>query len=215
MELLLQKNIKHGNPLHAIAEERYPQFKKMTYRITKFDPKKRNEEGHFMDNSEWTAISDIGKSEYNNVSYKEYEKTETAYAESIKLILDEKKISNLKIDSLELHNTLEDFENYKKDDRLKNMDVDFKSEIATLRNGTTLNLKEIQKMTRLILRETIWMNLLNAEFKITFGYDYYMYVECSELTNVTIERIENKGLFVEPNMGQRTIIVVDENGNEI
>ncbi len=197
------------------TQNRYPQFEKMTYRITKFDPKKRNEEGHFLDNSEWTAISDIGKSEYRNVDYEEYEQTETAYAESIKLILDEKNISSLKIDSLELHDSFDDFENYKKDGRLKNIDVDFNNEIDILENGTILNLTQIQKMIRLILRETIWMNLLESEFKITFGYDYYMYVECSELKNSTINRIEKTGLFVEPNMGQRTIIVTDENGNEI
>lgn len=187
----------------------------MNYRITKFDPKKRNDEGHFLDDSEWTAISDIGKSEYNSVDYEVYEKIETAYAESIKLILDEKNITNLKVDSLELHASLEDFENYKKDGRLKHINVDFNTEIGTLENGTILNLKQLQKMIRLILRETVWMNLLNSEFKIIFGYDYYMYVECSELTNSIIKRIEKMGLFVEPNMGQRTITVTDENGNEI
>ena len=70
-------------------------------------------------------------------------------------------------------------------------------------------------MTRLVLRETVWMNLLESEFKITFGYDYYMYVECSELKNSTINQIEKMGLFVEPNMGQRTIIVTDQKGNKI
>ena len=62
----------------------------MTYRITKFDPKKRNEQGHFLDNYEWTALSDIRKQEFGNVSYEEYEKIESAYAEAIKLILEEK-----------------------------------------------------------------------------------------------------------------------------
>ncbi len=187
----------------------------MTYRITKFDPKKRNEEGHFVDNSEWTAISDIGKSEYRNVDFEEYEKTETAYAESIKLILNEKNITSLKIDSLELRDTFEDFEIYRKNGRLKNIDIDFNNEIDILENGTTLNLTQIQKMIRLILRETIWMNLLGSKFKITFGYDYHMYVECSEFEKSTINRIEKMGLFVEPNIGQRTIIVTDGKGNEI
>ncbi|TLX72400.1 hypothetical protein E9993_17850 [Labilibacter sediminis] len=172
----------------------------MTYRITKFDPNKRNEQGHFLDNSEWTALSDIRKQEYGNVSYEEYEKTEIAYAEAIKLILEEKNIQSLKIDSLELHDSFDDFENYKKEGRLKNIDIDFNSEIATLKDGIILGLRKIQKMIRLILRETVWMNLLNSEFKITFGYDYYMYVECSELTSMTIKQIERMGLFVEPNM---------------
>jgi len=41
------------------------------------------------------------------------------------------------------------------------------------------------------------MNLLNAEFKITFGYDYYMYVHCFKLASETIEKIEAMGLFFE------------------
>ena len=187
----------------------------MNYRITKFDPKKRNKEGHFLDNSEWTSISDIGKREYKNVSYEEYETTEKAYAESIRLILDEKNIQNLEVDSIELHDSYEDFENYKKDGRLKNIEIDFNNEIANLKDGTILNLMEVQKMIRLILRETIWMNLISSDLKITFGYDYYMYVECSELSKITLNKIEKTGLFVEPNIGQRTIIVTDENGNEI
>lgn len=181
------------------------------YRITKFNPNKRSQEGHFLDHSEWTAISDIGNPDYNNVSYEEYEKTETAYVEAIKHILDEKEIESLQIDSLELYNTVEDFDNFKKDGRLKNINVDFETEILTLHNGLALNSKEIQKITRLILRETVWMNLLKSILKITFGFDYYMYVECSELTKTTIKRIEKTGLFVEPKMGQRTILATDEN----
>lgn len=177
----------------------------MTYRITKFDPKKRNEEGQFLDNSEWTSISDIGKSEYRNVEYEEYEKIENAYTESIKIILDEKNISRLRIDALERHFLFEDFEDFKKDGRLKNMDVDFNNEIATLKNGSTLNLEEIQKIIRLILRETIWMELHYSEFKITFGYDYYMHVACSELNKSTINQIERMGLFVEPSMGKKQL----------
>tara|TARA_B100000809_G_scaffold195617_1_gene195018 strand:+ start:286 stop:849 length:564 start_codon:yes stop_codon:yes gene_type:complete len=187
----------------------------MNYRITKFDPKKRNDEGHFLDNTEWTAISDIGKPEYKNVSYAKYERTEKSYTASVRLILDEKNIQSLEVESLELHNSEEDFENYKKDGRLKNIEIDFSNEIANLKDGTSLKLTEVQKMIRLILRETIWMNLIHYEFKITFGYDYYMYVECSELSTTIIKKIENLGLFVEPNSGQRSIIVTDEKGNEI
>ncbi|MCB0463443.1 MAG: hypothetical protein R2816_12165 [Flavobacteriaceae bacterium] len=187
----------------------------MIYRITKYDPEKRNKEGVFLDNSEWTSINDIEKSKYNNVSYQDYEKIETAYVESIKLILDEKNITSLKIDSLEIFNSFEDFENFKKEGLLKNINVDFNSEIEILKNGVILNYKEILKIIRLILRETVWMNLLGSELKVIFGYDYYMYVECSELTKSTIDKIEKKGLFVEDNIGQNTIIVVDKNGNEI
>lgn len=188
---------------------------KMDYRITKFDPKKRNAEGHFLDDSEWTSISDIGKAICNNLSYEEYERIESAYVAAVILILDEKAIPNLRIVGLESYNTIKGFDEFKKDGRLRNIDVAFNSEIAPLENGTILSRVEIQKMTRLILRETIWMYLCNADFKITFGYDYYMYVDCAELADSTIKRIEGMGLFVEPGVGRRRIIVIDENGNEI
>lgn len=169
----------------------------MNYRITKYDPKKRNEKGHYLDNSEWTSISDVGNPKYHNVSFEEYEKTEKAYIESIRLILDEKKIKTLKIDGLELNNNSSDFQSFRKDGRLKNIEVNFNNEISNLKNGMNLNLDEIQKISQLILREIIWLNFLGSDFKITFGYDYYMYFECSELTNITIKRIQNLGLFIE------------------
>ncbi len=170
---------------------------KKTYRITKYNPKSRNEEGHYLDNSEWTAISDIGKVKYKNISYEEYEKVETAYVKSIKLILAEKKITNLKVDSFYLHSTSKDFENYKKDNRLKNLEVDFEKEIKTIKNGDVLDLNQIDKFIRLVLRETMQMDLITHELKIEFGYDYYMYVECQVLDNNTIDMIHQINMFVE------------------
>ncbi|MGJ8734933.1 MAG: hypothetical protein ACSHW4_17375 [Cellulophaga sp.] len=170
---------------------------KKSYRITKYNPKNRNEEGHYLDNSEWTAISDIGKVKYKNISYEEYEKVETAYVKSIKLILAEKKITNLKVDSFYLHSTSKDFENYKKDNRLKNLEIDFKKEIKTIKNGDVLDLNQIDKVIRLVLRETMQMDLISTGLKIEFGYDYYMYVECDPLENNTIEMIHKINMFVE------------------
>ena len=187
----------------------------ISYRITKYDPKKRNEKGHFLDNSEWTAISDIGKSDYNNPTFEQYERIENSYVDSIMLILNEKNISNLTIDSLELYDTKEDFEKHKQTGRLNNLVVDFDSEIKPLKDGIILDKNQISKIVRLILRETIWMLLINSQIEIKFGYDYYMYVTCEKLTNETIRCIELSGLFVEPEIGQIEYKVVDANGNEI
>jgi hypothetical protein len=169
----------------------------MNYRITKYDPKKRNNQGHYLDNSEWTSISDIGKPEYKNISYLDYEKTESAYIKSIQIILHEFKIQNLEINNLELHNDVKDFQEFKENGRLRNIEINFKNEIKNLKNGTFLNVDEISKISQLILRETIWMNLSNSDLKITFGYDYYMYFECTTLSQSTITQIENLGLYVE------------------
>ncbi|MFD3002586.1 hypothetical protein ACFS7Z_19605 [Pontibacter toksunensis] len=187
----------------------------VSYRITKFNPTKRNEEGHYLDDSEWTAISDIGKAQYNNVTYQEYETIETAYVKSIQLILREKNRKSLRIDSLELYDTKEDFDRYKKDGRLRNLTVDFENEISILKNKDELSLSQIEKFTRLMLRETIWMLLVDRDIEVRFGYDYYMYVKCEELASETMDAIHNLGLFVEPNVGQIDYKIIDEDGNEI
>ena len=187
----------------------------INYRITKFNPKKRNQDGHYLDDSEWTAISDIGNPKYRNVTYQEYEKTETAYVDTIKQILKSKNITNLFIDSLESYNSEDDFNDFEKEGRLKNLDFDFKKDINGLKEKAVLEFEEIDKIIQLILRETIWMNLVNSDIKIKFGYDYYMYVECSKIDEKVIGEIEKTGLFVEPNMGQIEYTIVDEDGNEI
>ena len=45
------------------------------FRITKYDPNKRNEQGHYLDKNEWTEYSDVGTS----VSLSEYERVEKLY----------------------------------------------------------------------------------------------------------------------------------------
>lgn len=171
------------------------------FRITKFDPAKRNEWGHYLDKSEWTAISDIGKPEYNNVNYEAYEKIESAYVKSIIMILEDRKINTLIADSVHQFHTKEEFEGFKTDGRLKNMDVDFDNDIKIIEDGMTFQAGYIGKIIRLILRETIHLKLVNSEIEIKFGYDYYMYVKCENLMESTISNIESMGLFVEPDMG--------------
>ncbi len=106
---------------------------KMTYRITKYNPKKRNEEGHYLDSSDWTSISDIGNPAYNNLTFEDYESMETAYVESIKLILDEKNIKELDINEIEFYNYFDDFKKLKEEGQLKNIDLDFDKDIACLK----------------------------------------------------------------------------------
>lgn len=170
----------------------------ISYRITKFNPSKRDVQGYYLDDSEWTAISDIGKSKYNNITYEEYEKIETAYVEAIMLILREKNIESLKVAALEAsYYDIETFEEDKRSGRLRNIEVDYHQQVATLKNGKILNLAEIPTIIRLILRECIWMELLTTDFKLTFGYDYYMYVKCYDLKDSTIRETEKINLFVE------------------
>jgi hypothetical protein len=167
------------------------------YRITKYDPAKRNEKGHYLDSTEWTSISDIGKAEYNSPTYSDYEKIENSYVESINEILKINQILELEISGLESYNTKQDFEEFKKNERLINLEVNYETEIKTLTEGTIVKVSSISKFVRLILRETIWMKLLSPKCNLEFGYDYYMYVQCKELSKKTIKTIEGLGLYVE------------------
>lgn len=169
----------------------------VNYRITKYNPQKRNKDGHYTDTTEWTSISDIDKKDYDDPTFEQYKKVEDAYVEAIKVILNEKDISMLTIEMLELYDSKDDFEKLMKTTALHEIIVDYNTEIKTLKNGLTLNLFQIEKLIRLILRETIWMLLKGPGIKIKFGYDYYMYVTCSELSINSVRLIEKSGLFVE------------------
>ena len=180
-----------------------------SYRITKYNPVGRNEQGNYLDNSEWTAIGDIGKAEYNYITYEQYEKVESAYVTGVKAIMKDNNLDFLTVDSLELRDKKQDFNNHAVTGRLKNINVDYDKDIKSLKNGLRLNLEQIDKIIRLILRETIWLLLVNDNFEVRFGYDYYMYVKCKHLEISTIRKIEKNGLFVENEIKQRKIIATD------
>ena len=186
-----------------------------SYRITKFDPRRRNDQGFYLDNSEWTSISDIGKPEYKNVTYEEYEKIESAYVDAVMLILRDTNLDFLKVDSLVLYATKKDFKKDEKTGRLKNINVDFDKDVKNLKNGIQLDSTQIEKIIRLILRETVWMILINDNLEVRFGYDYYMFVKTKYLKQSTIKQIEKTGLFVEPGIRPIEYKIVDKDGNEI
>ncbi len=186
-----------------------------SYRITKYNPEKRHEKGYYLDQKEWTGISDIGRPENNYLTYEEYEITESAYVEAIKYILNESNFDSLRISSIENRNTKGKYKKYSNSYNLRNINVDFENEINKLKNGQELRAMQLEKIIRLILREVIWMVLSNDEIEIRFGYDYYMYVKHRKLNLATITKIEQLGLFVEPNVAPIEYSIIDKNGNEV
>tara|TARA_R110000868_G_scaffold179686_1_gene419872 strand:+ start:315 stop:920 length:606 start_codon:yes stop_codon:yes gene_type:complete len=176
----------------------------LSYRITKYNPALRNSDGSYLDDSEWTSISDIGKEKYNKPTFQEYEYVENAYVKTVQLILNKNDIRSLEIDSLEQYNTGQDFINYKKSGELNYMSVEFESDIKLLKDSTEIDSTCIEKYVRLILREVIWMKLISEDFELSFGYDYYMYIKCPDLTPEMIIAIEQLGLFVEPGIEPTT-----------
>jgi len=178
----------------------------ISYRITKYDPKKRDSNGAYIDNSEWTSIYDF-KNLQDEKTFEDYLKIENCYVYAVRIILQEKKITNLKVESLENYSSRDDFKKLIDEGLLNSISFDYDQDIKILENDVILNQTQIEKTIRLILRETIWMLLVDRTFEIKFGYDYCMYIKCDSLTFETIRQIEELGLFVEPNVDQKTITI--------
>lgn len=175
----------------------------ISHRITKYNPIKRNPDGSYSDQTEWTSICDIGNPKYHSPTYEDYEKIETAYVEAIRTIMIDKGIDTVKVDSYEPRDLEKELSNEENRITLRGLEIDYVTDIANLENGYEIGFWEIDKIVRLILREMIWMNLVNDTIKVVFGYDYYMYVECEELIFSTILNIHDTGLFVEEGVGQQ------------
>lgn len=160
----------------------------MNYRITKYNPELRNEDGCFAAD-EWTSVSDIGKEFCNGVFTKEeYQKTEDSYVNAISEILKEKGISELIVRDLE------------KDEKTEfGLSFEEKQLFEEITNNEHINLYKAEPLIRLVLREMLWCRLCSdlEDVKIEFGYDYYMYVSCSEIEASTKKKICESGLFVE------------------
>lgn len=185
------------------------------YRISKYDPLKRHADGRFLDLREWTSISDIGKEQYGSPTYEDYERTESAYVQAIRLVLMEKGFASVQIGLLELHNGERDFARFESDGRLRNLPVEFDADIAGLVNNMEVPLDRVEQLSRLVLREALWLCWVAEGLEIKFGYDYYMYIMCEGISPTTIGQIEGSGLFVEPGVGQRVITIVDKSGREV
>jgi len=149
---------------------------RFNFRITKYDPSKRNELGHYLA-KDWTSISDIGKDFSGRILTKaEYQRVESSYLESISAFLIDSKIEHLAVQQLEMHGTQFNF-----------------------RIGQELNLGEVLQISRLSLQEKLWCKLQSPRRAyVHFGYDYYMYIGVSRPCIAAITKAQSLGLFVEP-----------------
>lgn len=162
-----------------------------SYRITKFDPKYRNELGHFL-NNDWTSISEIGKKfDGKELTFEDYKKIEDAYVHAIMLFMDFLNLNSLTVPYLEKHRKRPYPDIY----RSKTMLELFKK----ITVGQELDKNEVADVARLMLRETLWSKLESKDkMFVHFGYDYYMYIGSSkELPDSSKNEIEKSGLFVE------------------
>ena len=140
------------------------------YRITKYDPAKRNEHGHYLDIEEWTEFCDVGK----NVTLEEYEQVEASYIKTAIEFLSSTGITKLNIVG---------FKEY------QNRRVPKENE--------SIAIGEFENELRSLLRGDFWCKFESEFGYVHVGYDFYMYIGVNTLEPGLIELAQNRGLFVE------------------
>lgn len=140
------------------------------YRITKYNPKKRNHLGHYLEIDEWTCFSEVG----GKVSLEEYEYFEKNYILSASDLLIHAGIMSLQIKGLE---------DYGKKSPLKENEL--------------IPISLLNSCLQSVLRNEFWCKFEFEEGFIHIGYDYYMYIGIPEIDPTIIQNITNRGLFVE------------------
>lgn len=168
------------------------------YRITKYNPQKRDEDGCF-NGEEWTSIDDIGKTyEGNYFKKEEYLRIENAYIESIQIVMKEFNIDQLCIMDLEKKYELVEIMQQLNEKNILITEAE-KAIYNSLSEGVAFEKNTVKEVIKLVLREFVWCQLYSPikHFIIKFGYDYYMYITCNKLSTSSIKEIGELGLYVE------------------
>jgi hypothetical protein len=162
---------------------------KYCWRITKYDPKKRNSQGWFIEDT-WTSRSEVGSLyQGEKLTYDEYIRVENLYIDAIVQFMKGLNVSCLQVKSLENHDRINE------DPSVDKAEVMF---VNTLKENDLLSLEQVKVVSKLILREYFWCKLISKyKMFVDFGYDYYMYIgsrlECKDI----LQRIRESGLYVE------------------
>lgn len=160
------------------------------WRVTKYNPDFRDENGYYTLIEEWTCPSDIGKV-FNEHEFTmlEYLQAETAYIDSVIKFIEESGIDSLRVIQLQYTISEEDKTSplYEKE-----------FETMVLKEDALVNKNDIRLICKMVLRNFIWCQLYSKNnFFVHFGWDYYMYIGSNVNCLSVIEFASNNGLFVE------------------
>lgn len=145
------------------------------FRISKYDPKKRLEDGSYSVD-EWTSFSDIGSSfQAGTLTEAEYERVEAAYVTSALDFLEEAEVDALRVVS---------YENY----------GGYQSQVDL--NGS-LSGDMLRRALVEVLREHWWGKFEADQCYIHIGYDFYMYVGVPKSCTQSRRTCVKRGLYVE------------------
>lgn len=163
------------------------------YRITKYDPKNRNEKGHYL-YDHWTEFGDIGRTlEGELVTIEKYLTVESDYINAVIQILKENNIEYLRVIGLDkkiLKYSLNE-------DKGKWFHRD-EFETINLFEDKKVTIDEIEIICQMNFRYYCGVSLeIKDKFYIHFGYDMYMYVGKIYISDVLINKLNSTSVFVE------------------
>jgi hypothetical protein len=160
------------------------------WRISKFNPIYRDEKGAYQ-RDDWTSASDIGHVfDGKELSLDDYLRTEDRYIQAITAFAQESDLSYFEVVDLDI-----DIDNMSKH---INNELSHIAKDLEIFNGKYINIDEIDKICRLVLRDLIWCKLeITNEFYVHFGYDYYAFVGSIHPCTQAIHMAQDLGLFIE------------------
>lgn len=148
-------------------------------RVTKYNPKNRDANGHYTLVDEWIGMSDIGKAYQGQIFTREqYLATEEKYIQAVEVLMQKTGVNHLQLLDLENHSH---------------------EPALNLCEGKIIRHTLIKELVKMILRGEVWGRLVaKNQFEIHFGYDYYMYFVGESLTDDIIEELKKiDDLYVE------------------
>jgi hypothetical protein len=145
------------------------------FRITKYDPDLRNEDGRFL-KEDWSSVSDIGRT-YSGamLSPERYKAIESAYTDAVLHFLEEANVDFLNALGVENHSGAD----------------------GAPQEGSQVKREDIPVVVGAMLREEFWCRLESTKAFVHVGYDYYMYLGVLDECQNSVKFAHQHGLFVE------------------
>lgn len=163
------------------------------YRITKYDPKNRNEKGHYL-YDHWTEFGDIGRTlEGELVTIEKYLAVESDYINAVIQVLKENKIEHLRVIGLNKkilkYSINENRGKWFHSDEFETIDL-FEDKKASI--------DEIKIICKMNFRYYSNVSLeIKDKFYIHFDYDMYMFVGAQNISDELIDKLNSTSIFVE------------------
>ncbi len=162
------------------------------WRVTKYNPALRDDNGYYTLVEEWTCPSEIGKTiNGNEFTLEEYLRVEAAYIDTVVQFLNASDLDSLRIlQCSTVTISSEERQAILYEPAFKDVQVAV---------DRVVTIPEIRTICQMVLRNLLFCDFYaKDQFFVHFGWDYYMYIGSSENSLSAIAFAENSGLFVEP-----------------